>query len=696
MIKTTYFCLGVFLILIFNSNTYPGDLTPLSNNNSIIEEFKLINYQSSDFNFQNPNSIVTVLDHTGYHARYIAPQTLYRFERCYYLVLASEINAAGFPSGANITSLGFNYKYGTNLSTKGFFKVYFQNTSDIVNNKSNNWNLAVQQMTLVHSDTLTIPVHDAIVDIPLTSSSNFTYTGGGIYIAFEYSNPNGPLATVSNVSWSDKSFSNFLLKYSQADDSMRVIAYSPSLFRPETRLGCNNIDVVKIGPVYSMGVMGILPNPDSNFIRVVVNHQRNFLDTMIVTTKVKKINDGLIKHIFTDTIINDIKGSIIITNNYLSDNEPGNDSIIVNAVTPGEEIVLNNKISYLNKTTVNSWNHYIPSIPPNGGVGLSVGTGDYVARFHTTDTLTLCAFDLSFINETGYGWNPYKIVLFKANGPAGLPGTLLHTSPQRYTPEAFSGVRTMSTYFPSSPIKIDPGYYYAGYSQTDQRNLRVSYQIETPIRTGEFYYRTPHITGSWLEFEWISPYRFDIAPRTYLPLNIKLYLEGFYDGDKMVPDTVKIIVRSQISPYAGRDSAKAVLDSSGNGMFNFINLNSDSCYYFEIRHRNHIRTFSHNSCERLNGAPAFFDLSSSITNAYGNNLIYIQGQFSAGGFAIYGGDVNQDGIVDLSDGSFVDNDSYNFVTGYVTTDLNGDNFVDLSDYTFADNNAYNFVSVIEP
>jgi hypothetical protein len=58
--------------------------------------------------------------------------------------------------------------------------------------------------------------------------------------------------------------------------------------------------------------------------------------------------------------------------------------------------------------------------------------------------------------------------------------------------------------------------------------------------------------------------------------------------------------------------------------------------------------------------------------------------------------VNQDGIIDGSDGSLVDNDSFNFVTGYVATDLNGDGIVDGSDYLIADNNSAAFIGVIRP
>ncbi|MDQ3020683.1 MAG: hypothetical protein M3R36_08945 [Bacteroidota bacterium] len=65
-------------------------------------------------------------------------------------------------------------------------------------------------------------------------------------------------------------------------------------------------------------------------------------------------------------------------------------------------------------------------------------------------------------------------------------------------------------------------------------------------------------------------------------------------------------------------------------------------------------------------------------------------------YCIYSGDVNQDGTVDIADGSSIENDAYNFVSGYVLTDLNGDSFTDVSDTAIADNNAFNLVSKIVP
>ena len=681
----------IFILFVFVKDPFSQDLSPRINyyepDNSIIFQKK-----TDDNDRSVTKSVVTVLSHDGYHSRHSAPQSLFRYARCYFLILASEMNSSGFPSGINITSLGYNYKYGTDLSAKGNFKVYFQNTNDVTNNKSMNWNQAITGMTLVHSDSLRIPLSDGPFDISLNQSDSFVYDGGGIYVAFEYSNPTGPLAVYSNVAWCNRVLPNPILKSSQSDDSIRVIATGTSNLRPEMRFGTSLTDIVSAGPVYSMGMNSVQPCPDTVSVKAVINHLRQASDTIFVTTLIKRVSDGSVKHTFFNTLISDIKESKVLINKFYAGFDLSLDSVIVTAVASCENITGNNKSVYLIKTTVNSQSYYIPSMQPAGGVGLSVGTGDYVARFHTPCSLPVCAVDLSFFAESGQGYTPYKVVFFAADGPGGLPGTLLHSSALRTSPVSQTGVIKRSVYFLPVPLIINPGYYYAGYTQTEERNLRVSYQTETPIRTGEFYYTTPAGAGNWTEFAWISPYRFDIAPRTYLQLNLKAYLQGFYNGTKMISDTVKVFVRSRTSPYNIQDSAAAILDTNGNGLFSFINVNSDSCYYYDVRHRNHLRTFSSSSCQKLNGIPASYDFTISSSKAFGNNMIEV----SAGKFAFYGGDVNQDGIIDATDVSAVDNAAFISVSGYVRTDVTGDGFVDGSDLSITENNTLAGIIAITP
>ncbi|MBK7160881.1 MAG: hypothetical protein IPH77_20640 [Ignavibacteria bacterium] len=83
------------------------------------------------------------------------------------------------------------------------------------------------------------------------------------------------------------------------------------------------------------------------------------------------------------------------------------------------------------------------------------------------------------------------------------------------------------------------------------------------------------------------------------------------------------------------------------------------------------------------GSSLNYDFAAAVTQAFGNNMKQVDA--SPVRFAVYSGDVNQDGIVDASDVSTVDNDAFNSLSGYVTSDLNGDDFERLDlDFRFFD------------
>lgn len=175
-------------------------------------------------------------------------------------------------------------------------------------------------------------------------------------------------------------------------------------------------------------------------------------------------------------------------------------------------------------------------------------------------------------------------------------------------------------------------------------------------------------------------------------LNLKSLIQGFYDSltNKMVKDSVKIYLRNSSSPYALVDSAKGLLDSNGMGSFTFPNAANSVSYYIVIRHRNGLETWSAAGNSFTSGNLSY-DFTLSSSQAYGNNQI-----LKGTKYCIYNGDVNQDGAIDVSDLGLIDNDIYNFVSGYVAADVNGDGIVDISDIEVADNNTYNFVSLIRP
>ena len=178
-------------------------------------------------------------------------------------------------------------------------------------------------------------------------------------------------------------------------------------------------------------------------------------------------------------------------------------------------------------------------------------------------------------------------------------------------------------------------------------------------------------------------------------MDLKLFIEGFYNpgSNSQVSDTVSVELRNSASPFAIVDQTKAIVESNGNLHLTFLDAPSGN-YYFTVKHRNSIETWSAVPFSFTSGISTVIDLSMSISQAYGNNQIQVDA--SPVRFAIYIGDENQDGFVNLTDLVNVSNDASSFTNGYVPTDMNGDNSTDLNDLVITSNNASAFVSKVTP
>jgi hypothetical protein len=178
-------------------------------------------------------------------------------------------------------------------------------------------------------------------------------------------------------------------------------------------------------------------------------------------------------------------------------------------------------------------------------------------------------------------------------------------------------------------------------------------------------------------------------------LNITMFMQGSYNPatDLQTADTIRAFLRYSSAPYVIADSSTGVLGTNGIAPMRFPNAMSGN-YYLTIKHRNSIETWNAALLPVARGGSYSYNFSIAPSQAFGGNQIQVDA--SPVRFAIYSGDVNQDGTVDATDVSAIDNAANIFLSGYVATDLTGDNFVDGTDFAIADNNAANFVSVIRP
>lgn len=189
---------------------------------------------------------------------------------------------------------------------------------------------------------------------------------------------------------------------------------------------------------------------------------------------------------------------------------------------------------------------------------------------------------------------------------------------------------------------------------------------------------------------WGIQFNNSVVPNRVTSLNLTMLMQGFYDAGSLIPDSARVYLRNTSSPYAITDSSKLVLNSSGNGVVSFINTGNAS-KYIVVKHRNSIETWSSSGVQFYLDSTTTYNFTTAANKAYGNNQA-----LKAGKYCIYSGDVNQDGGVELTDMTLIENAAANFTVGYVPTDITGDNFVEITDQALADNNSFNYVGIMRP
>ncbi|MBK8549663.1 MAG: hypothetical protein IPL53_00870 [Ignavibacteria bacterium] len=171
-----------------------------------------------------------------------------------------------------------------------------------------------------------------------------------------------------------------------------------------------------------------------------------------------------------------------------------------------------------------------------------------------------------------------------------------------------------------------------------------------------------------------------IRPLEKVTLTLTNSFEAF-----SLQDTITVELRNAVSPFNLIESKKGL-----GPQFTFTDASGGIPYFISVKHRNSITTWS-NLPQTFKNNLLNYDFTTAESQAFGDNLVNVNGLWS-----IYTGDVNTDGVVDLSDIALIYNDVLNFNNGYVSTDLNYDGTVDLGDIVFGFNNSSKFVSERKP
>jgi hypothetical protein len=185
----------------------------------------------------------------------------------------------------------------------------------------------------------------------------------------------------------------------------------------------------------------------------------------------------------------------------------------------------------------------------------------------------------------------------------------------------------------------------------------------------------------------------------YTTLRLKAFIEGFYRGSGTMTEIVAAgttdLMDVWLVPADTNNSniytSYNTLYANGTGDFLFYDVPMGVSYYIVLHHRNSLETWS-SLPVALNNDTIQYDFTLSASSAYGNRLKALGG----GKFGLYSGDLDQDGLIGITDLQQSELAAGNFFTGYNVWDVTGDNFDESSDYSLVENNLFQGISVARP
>lgn len=443
-----------------------------------------------------PCPVVVLRSDGSNSAAHRAPNARALFGRSVWLITAAEAASSGLVSGTVPAAIGFHYSVAPGVTATGSLKVYLENTSDTSNTKSSTWASAISGMTLVHNDPATVlPDTTDPFDIPFSGSgvSSFTYTGDGLYVAFDWSWA-GPTVNQAVIACTLALPGG--IKTAQSNTSAPT-TLTVGNTRPETRLTPSVASLINDAGVDFVISMGSAPktfvgpqtiqavitnrgvNALSNFpVSLNITGAQAFSDVQTIDTLAACVGRTTVTFApFTPLVI----GSNTVTVSIPSDDDPSNN-------TGSEPLdVTDTLYSYLH-----------PGTEPDD-FAFTNQPSAVVAKFPITAAAKISEVHLHFKQVSA---GTYRVVIFPDSG-SGTPGSVPLYQDAVDRSVLAAGPVTIAL---PTPIDVGPGSFFVGFAQTNNVEFDFSIDYENPLRPETFFGSIPYPPADWFTFEPNNPF----------------------------------------------------------------------------------------------------------------------------------------------------------------------------------------------
>ena len=369
------------------------------------------------------------------------------------LVMQNELT--NIPANTQITSFGFTLNSGTNLtSVTGNFTVYIENTADVTYNKGTNYTTAISTMTNVYASVMTVPTSATSTSITITLSTPFTYTGGGLYVAYDWAST-GPFDLTAAIYQCN--YQGLLGGCASAASSVSApTTLGGSNFRPCFLFGIANLltnDIEVIG-MQSIGRAPLILNTPQNIQALIKNSSNMTQNNIGVNLTITGTNP------FTNsqTISTLIAGaSTLVTFASYNPLIPGVSNMSVSVAS--DQNNNNNLSTYTQNVSCNEWSQNPASGGYTLGVGFPAGTG-IIGNLYlnpVTSTLTALKAHIS-VDATVNGSTGYGVLLNSSGSILATTNTLTLNNAAQGTVQTFD--------FLTPQFLTANTTYYIGFAQT--------------------------------------------------------------------------------------------------------------------------------------------------------------------------------------------------------------------------------------
>jgi len=409
-----------------------------------------------------------------------------RYEREEFLVLPSEMAAAGYPSGYTIDAIGFLIATAGVGTQSGQMTIYLMNTSDVSYTLGSTW--TTTGFTTVSSDpAFSVPIAAGAYSIPFVNGSSFTYTGGGVYVAWEFSNPAGAQGTTALVAYCNTNQSTLCYGYQSA--TAQGTALAVTAFRPAATFTNNTlVDIAAVTNIYATERTPTPFGTPSPIGVRVSNISASPLTCNVIVT-VKDVATSTVR--YTATLpLTALAGGTNSVVNFPGWTPTLLEDVTINAVTStiaGETFTVNNSMTITANVNNNLFS-YNYNLAGAGGYGFTTpGTGIFAAKYTMNGTGLVKGANLMLYNYAANTGNTIYAVLMNS------AGTILSQSPN-YTILATDLGTNLNFTFPA-PQSLTNQDFYIGIAQTAGTGqwYPIGTYTESPARGNTFF--TTALTG---------------------------------------------------------------------------------------------------------------------------------------------------------------------------------------------------------